>query len=740
MNPRPVIFLSAVSKELRTARGHAARLLHSMGYDPKDQDMARTEHGSLRNVLRKWIDQSEGVIQLVGKCYGAEPRDADGVTPKPDAEFDRCSYTQFEALYALKKKKPVWYFFVSDDFPRDTHDPEPDDLAALQRAYRERIIAANDLRHYFATDAELENGIHRIEDRLDDLRRAWQEEQRRVRRSRVFVAVALILILAVALAGVQLGWWVKKETARVKKDTAEIRTVAGEMKDTTTRTEQKVDALLASMREFPGVLSKTGTPGKPEDETARLAVAYTELEKKHGLAPGTLARELPRFAEQLLARADTSALDRASALFATKKFAEAEAAALAAKDKALAAAGQPVRDAIVALRLAGDAAREQIHYPQALAHYRAAAALTDEKRDAIEWADVQHMIAVVLDDDGKSAEAEAILKRVVAVRNRAQGAEHPDTLGSRNNLAVALHSEGKYVEAETEYRAVLPLMERVLGAEHPTTMMSRDNLAVVLEAEGEYAKAEAEHCAVLATRTRVLGAEHPDTLVSRNNLANALDDQGKHAEAEAEHRAVLAIRERVLGAEHPDTLGSRNNLANALRAQGKYPRAEAEHRAVLAVFERVLGAEHPYTLSSRNNLAITLRGQEKYAEAEAEHRAVLAGRQRVLGAEHPDTLDSRNNLAGALRAQGKDAEAEAELRAVLAIRERVLGAKHPDIGHSCYNLALCLEDQKKPKEALPFARRALAIWETTLGGEYPYTERAVALVARLELQSKGVGK
>ena len=126
----------------------------------------------------------------------------------------------------------------------------------------------------------------------------------------------------------------------------------------------------------------------------------------------------------------------------------------------------------------------------------------------------------------------------------------------------------------------LEIRARVLGAEHPDTLASRDNLALVLGDLGRLKEAEAEHRTVLEIRTRVLGAEHPHTLASRGNLALVLSDLGRLEEAESEHRAELEICARVLGAEHPHTLASRGNLAAVLSDLGRLDEAEAEHRAV----------------------------------------------------------------------------------------------------------------------------------------------------------------
>src|SRR3989440_1852185 len=132
MSPRPTIFISAVSKELRSARQLVANTLTFLGYEPVWQDIFGTEGGDLRQMLRAQIDQCKGVVQLVGQCYGAEP-------PAPDEQFGRVSYTQYEALYARERGKKGWYLFIDEQFPTDAFEVEPNELRELQTAYRRRL-------------------------------------------------------------------------------------------------------------------------------------------------------------------------------------------------------------------------------------------------------------------------------------------------------------------------------------------------------------------------------------------------------------------------------------------------------------------------------------------------------------------------------------------------------------------------------------------------------------------------
>src|SRR3954451_15082566 len=159
MSPRPTIFISAVSKELRSARQLVANTLTFLGYQPIWQDIFGTESGDLRDMLRKQIDQCKGVVQVIGKCYGAEP-----VTP--DEQFGRVSYTQYEALYARDREKKVWYLFIDETFPIDLHEPEPAEENELQSAYRKRIRADAHLFHALASHDALEAGVLKLRDDL----------------------------------------------------------------------------------------------------------------------------------------------------------------------------------------------------------------------------------------------------------------------------------------------------------------------------------------------------------------------------------------------------------------------------------------------------------------------------------------------------------------------------------------------------------------------------------------------
>jgi hypothetical protein len=188
MTSKPVIFISSTS-DLRSARDLVGKVLYAMGYEPVWQDIEATDGGELIELLRRRLAPCSMVLQLVGKRYGAEP-------PRPTTQFGRVSYTQFEALEGERLGKKVIYHFLDDNFPTDPAAPEPEELNALQEAYRRRLKDANRLRYSrICSPTDLELSIRRISDELAALRK---QAERRSRRLMIVAMVSLFGILSTA--------------------------------------------------------------------------------------------------------------------------------------------------------------------------------------------------------------------------------------------------------------------------------------------------------------------------------------------------------------------------------------------------------------------------------------------------------------------------------------------------------------------------------------------------------------
>jgi tetratricopeptide (TPR) repeat protein len=291
-----------------------------------------------------------------------------------------------------------------------------------------------------------------------------------------------------------------------------------------------------------------------------------------------------------------------------------------------------------------------------------------------------------------------------------------DRIGSYRQGAL-----GAYGSARPLFERALAIRDKALGADHPDTAVSLNNLALLLRAQGDLTAARPLFERALAIREKALGSDHPATALSLNNLASLLQDQGDLAAARPLFERALAIREQALGPDHPDTSLSLSSLALLLRAQGDLAAARPLFERALAICEKGLGPDHPFTAASLNNLALLLADQGDLAAARPLYERALAIREKALGPDHPDTALSLYNLAGLLEDQGDLAAARPLYERALAIREKALGPEHPKTAASLNDLAVLLKGQGDLAAARPLFERALAISEKALGPDHPDT-------------------
>jgi tetratricopeptide (TPR) repeat protein len=91
---------------------------------------------------------------------------------------------------------------------------------------------------------------------------------------------------------------------------------------------------------------------------------------------------------------------------------------------------------------------------------------------------------------GRYSEAVPIAERVLAIREKALGPEHPDVANSLNNLAALYVEQGRYADAEPLHQRSLAIREKALVPEHPDIAKSLNYVAILYYYQGRYADAE----------------------------------------------------------------------------------------------------------------------------------------------------------------------------------------------------------------------------------------------------------
>mmetsp|Transcript_61080 Transcript_61080/g.189212 ORF Transcript_61080/g.189212 Transcript_61080/m.189212 type:complete len:701 (-) Transcript_61080:223-2325(-) len=350
----------------------------------------------------------------------------------------------------------------------------------------------------------------------------------------------------------------------------------------------------------------------------------------------------------------------------------------------------------------------------------------DPDRDVAVQNSIQ-ALARLFRQSGKLTEAEKLLRRSFEAIERTEGPDHKHTIIAVSALAEVLAKLGKLAEAET-------LQRRIARSRHcpgRTVALTYYNLSGLLAEQGKREQAEQYLRKALEIREREVGKGHAEVFVIMAGLNVLLSQQGKLAEAERLMRSLLDAQTQKLGNDHPDTISTVDNLAVVLYKQGRLDEAGPLIRRVISARERKLGKDHPDTLNSLNTLAGLLHAQGALQEAEQLLRRVKEGQERTLGHEHPGTLTTLNNLAVLLVMRGETAEGLPLLRRVIGAQARDLGKDHPDVLCSLNNLAGILLGLGELAEAEAIFRYAVPAMERKLGSSHPDTVSAFGIVALL---------
>ncbi|KAI5791509.1 P-loop containing nucleoside triphosphate hydrolase protein [Pyronema domesticum] len=257
--------------------------------------------------------------------------------------------------------------------------------------------------------------------------------------------------------------------------------------------------------------------------------------------------------------------------------------------------------------------------------------------------EAMHLMGYTSRFRGLLKEAQELEEKVLEVRRRTLGEEHPDTLRGMQCLAITYKElGGRLKEVQELEEKVLEVRRRTLGEEHPDTLRDMQCLAITYkELGGRLKEVQELEEKVLEVRRRTLGEEHPDTLRDMQCLAITYKELGgRLKEVQELEEKVLEVRRRTLGEEHPDTLRDMQCLAITYKELGgRLKEVQEFEEKVLKVRRRTLGRDHPDTADAMYNLALTLYDVERTEEAISLMEEAACSYVRIYGSDHSHTKD-----------------------------------------------------------------------------------------------------
>jgi tetratricopeptide (TPR) repeat protein/predicted Ser/Thr protein kinase len=335
---------------------------------------------------------------------------------------------------------------------------------------------------------------------------------------------------------------------------------------------------------------------------------------------------------------------------------------------------------------------------------------------------------------GRNDEADRVLSEALETTRRVMGKEHVSTLANMTDLASLRINQGRYDEAEGLYRNATEIMDAAPESAQAYTearLLVLEGRSALYSSQSRFGEAESLFLEALDARKRFSGDTHPNTLTVMNNLALLYQRLGRYEEAEALGRQVLDIRTEILGESHSSTLTAVNNLALVYQDWGRFGQAEPLAQRALAMRRETLGANHPATLQSLSNRAWLHLYQGRVDEAEPLFVEALPRQRAINGAEHADTLTTINGMAWVHVRRGSYEDAGELFEEALEIRRRTLGNAQLDTLRTMTGLATAYMGQRRLDEAEALYVEAIEVGRRILGDEHTETLTAVGDLAYL---------
>lgn len=259
-------------------------------------------------------------------------------------------------------------------------------------------------------------------------------------------------------------------------------------------------------------------------------------------------------------------------------------------------------------------------------------------------------------------EAIPIMRSAVAMQRAVWGAEpYPDYADALNDLSVILQYKGDYAESEQLLRESLAMTRHLLGDKHPEIARKLQNLGVLLQAKGDLEGASSNFRQALAMQRELLGNVHPDVALTLHNLAGVIYSQGNVRGAVETERESLRIYREIYAGDHPDVAREMGMLGYYLTENGDYPAAETSLEDGLAMRRRLFGDSHPEIASSLLYVAIFQVATHRYPDALNSSQQSMNMFTAALSASHWKTAIAQAVHGAALTGMGKYPEAEEQL-------------------------------------------------------------------------------
>jgi len=258
-----------------------------------------------------------------------------------------------------------------------------------------------------------------------------------------------------------------------------------------------------------------------------------------------------------------------------------------------------------------------------LGNFQAAADASGESLDLIrshfgddhpETASVMNTLAMSLEELGDKEGAYDLYYRIIDIR-RDQPDQGSNLSVNLNNLAILLQEDGKLEEADALFSEAVELIDNIYGFEHPFMAYTLNGYSGVHQDRGDFDRAAEDLQNALQIGRAVFPENHPFNAVVLHNLGSLFEDMEEYTKAATYFEDGLTLRRQNLPENHPDIATSLFSLGNTLIFLEKPSNAEPILREALQIRQSIYEDEDWRVALVKSGIGRALLHQQKFDAA-----------------------------------------------------------------------------------------------------------------------------
>jgi tetratricopeptide (TPR) repeat protein len=201
-----------------------------------------------------------------------------------------------------------------------------------------------------------------------------------------------------------------------------------------------------------------------------------------------------------------------------------------------------------------------------------------------EIAAAAHALGHTFREQGKLDQTEICYTQALALREQALGGSHPSVGETLRDLAWVCEALGRLADAEAHLRRAVAVFERAQGIDYDGDGLHV--LAGLCLAQGRPAEAEPLLLRAVALKERRLGRDHFDVAMRLGDLASLYESRDRLVEARQLRERMIPILAREWGAFDLQTAAQLEHLATLCDRTGALAEAARHRRTITEIRTR----------------------------------------------------------------------------------------------------------------------------------------------------------